>query len=168
MASQKTSHIPSSIEVRPVFGNQHGIFARRPIRKGEPVAYFGGVFYNLAQLAHVPKEVENTAVQVDDDVYILPTEPGLAYKSNHSCEPNCGFEGQITLVALRDIAEGEHVAFDYAMCDSTPYDEFACLCGSARCRGQISGNDWKDKELQQRYKGYFSPYLQKKIDALPG
>jgi hypothetical protein len=37
-------------------------------------------------------------------------------------------------------------------------DDYApdCHCGSARCRGKVSGEDWKLPELQQRYGNYFS------------
>jgi hypothetical protein len=52
------------------------------------------------------------------------------------------------------------------MCDSTPYDEFNCGCGTALCRGQVTGNDWQLPELQARYEGFFSPYLQRRIDRL--
>ena len=85
---------------------------------------------------------------------------------NHSCDPNAGMSGQIGLISLRDITEQEEITFDYAMCDDSDYDEFDCACGSPNCRGRISGHDWKRPELQKKYAGYFSPYLQRRIDAL--
>jgi hypothetical protein len=30
----------------------------------------------------------------------------------------------------------------------------------------VTGDDWKRPDLQQRYEGYFSLYLQRRIDAL--
>lgn len=65
-----------------------------------------------------------------------------------------------------DIAPGEEICLDYAMCDGSAYDEFECGCGSPNCRGYVSGDDWKRPELWERYKGYFSPYLQRRIDRL--
>jgi uncharacterized protein len=67
---------------------------------------------------------------------------------------------------MRDIKPGEEVCFDYAMSDTTPYDEFECGCGSLNCRGHVGGNDWQKPELQKRYAGYFSPHVQRRIDAL--
>lgn len=67
---------------------------------------------------------------------------------------------------MRPIGPGEEVTIDYAMCDGSPYDEFACACGSARCRGRVTGNDWRDPALWERYAGHFSPYLQRRIAAL--
>ena len=72
----------------------------------------------------------------------------------------------ITLVALHDIQPNEEVCFDYAMTDSTPYDEFACGCGASICRGMVTGDDWKLPNLQTRYDGFFSPYLQRRINRL--
>lgn len=67
---------------------------------------------------------------------------------------------------MRRIHPGEEVTIDYAMCDGSPYDELACACGSASCRGRVSGEDWRNPDLWVRYAGYFSPYLQRRIDAL--
>ena len=77
-----------------------------------------------------------------------------------------GLIGQISVVALRDIYPGEEVCFDYAMSDSVPYDEFTCACGELNCRGRVTGNDWMLPDLQARYAGYFSPYLQRRIHRL--
>jgi hypothetical protein len=82
---------------------------------------------------------------------------------NHSCDPNLGFKGMIELVALRDIGSGEQVTFDYAMCMTESYGDMECWCGSERCRGRFTGNDWKLPELQQRYRGHFQPYIEEKI-----
>ena len=67
---------------------------------------------------------------------------------------------------MQPIASGEEICFDYAMCDSTPYDEFECVCGVPLCRGRVTQNDWTRPELQNRYQGYFSPYLARRIAAL--
>jgi hypothetical protein len=67
---------------------------------------------------------------------------------------------------MRDIKIGEEVCFDYAMCDTMPYDEFDCGCGSANCRGHVGGNDWQKPELQKRYAGFFSPHVQRRIDTM--
>jgi hypothetical protein len=43
---------------------------------------------------------------------------------------------------------------------------FRCKCGRQNCRRIVTGRDWMKKELQERYKGWFCWFLQKKIDAL--
>ena len=70
------------------------------------------------------------------------------------------------LVAMRDIAVGEEITFDYAMCDASDYDEFSCMCGVPTCRQVVTGADWRDPVLQAKYAGWFSPYLLTRIAAL--
>jgi hypothetical protein len=52
------------------------------------------------------------------------------------------------------------------MSDGSAYDEFQCSCGSQQCRGAITGSDWALPDLQARYFGFFSPYLQRRIDEM--
>ena len=103
-------------------------------------------------------------MQVHDDLFITSPVPGdPADAINHSCDPNCGFQGEVTLVAMRPIAAGEELTFDYAMCDSAPFDEFPCSCGADMCRGFVRADAWQRADLQDRYRGFFSPYLAARI-----
>lgn len=81
---------------------------------------------------------------------------------NHCCEPNLGLQGQVVFVAMRDIAVGEELTIDYAMTDDEPY-EMECQCGREACRKLITGADWRKLELQQKYHGYFSWFIQRRI-----
>ena len=74
--------------------------------------------------------------------------------------------GPIALVAMRRIQPGEEICYDYAMSDGSDYDEFGCLCGAANCRGSVTGNDWRSRDLWKRYRSHFSPYLQRRIRKL--
>lgn len=143
-----------------------GIFAHEPIQKGELLVLWGGKVVTEDELDYNMPDFTQRVLQIDDRLYLLTPslEPGDCF--NHSCNPNAGFTGQIGLVAMRDIEAGEEIHLDYAMCDSAPYDEFDCACGAPGCRGRITAQDWKIPELQERYAGYFSAYLQRKIDAL--
>jgi hypothetical protein len=77
-----------------------------------------------------------------------------------------GIAGQLTLVALRDIAIGEKISVDFATINSSEYLEMDCQCGASNCRKRITKDDWQIPTLQEKYKGYFIPYLQRRIDAL--
>ena len=68
------------------------------------------------------------------------------------------------MTATRDIKKGEEVTYDYAMTDADYDYSFKCNCGSKDCRKVITTNDWKSPALRRRYKGYFSWYVQGKID----
>jgi uncharacterized protein len=120
---------------------------------------------NLEGLMQLPHEIRKLSVQVDEDFYIVSTVESQGDWANHSCKPNAGIRGQISLVAMRDIAPGEEVTFDYAMTDSTEYDEFECNCETPTCRGYVSGRDWRLPELQKRYRGFFSSYLEQRLKS---
>jgi hypothetical protein len=169
MKDRSTHFVSPKLEVRenPAKGN-YGLFARETITQGELVICWGGDIVTEQQFANLNAFEQEHSVQVEDNLYQVPNmgEPDPGDYVNHSCDPNLGLTSSITLVALRDIQPGEEVCIDYAMCDSTPYDEFTCGCGTAICRGQVTGNDWQLPELQARYDGFFSPYLQRRINRL--
>lgn len=145
----------------------YGVYAREAISAGELLVIWGGDIVTGEQLHQLPDYQQVHGIQVEENVYQVPTvENDPADLINHSCAPNAGLSGQIALVAMRPIAPAEEVTFDYAMSDGSPYDEFECGCGTSTCRRYVTGDDWRRPELQKRYAGYFSPYLQKRIDRL--
>lgn len=162
------SHVHPCIEVKQ---NQrkggHGIFATDAIPSGTVLLVWGGEIVDESRLNNVPAYQRRFSVQIEEGLYLLSDstrEP--ADFLNHSCNPNAGMRGQISVVAMRDIIPGEEICIDYAMCDGSPYDEFNCDCGSPYCRKRVTGRDWLEEEIQTRYKGFFSPYLQCRIDML--
>jgi hypothetical protein len=143
------------------------VYALRPVARGTTLVVWGGEVLSQAELRARPPGLVSVTLQVDEDAYLVSTEPGPADWVNHSCDPNAGLSGQISLIAMRDIAPGEEVCFDYAMSDGSDYDEFDCACGTAWCLGRIQGTDWMNPELIERYRGYFSPYLYRRIELAP-
>ena len=71
-----------------------------------------------------------------------------------------------TVGARRDIAAGEELTLDYALFSSAPEWRMECHCGSALCRRVVTGNDWRLPELQERYAGHFSPFINVRIAKL--
>ena len=65
---------------------------------------------------------------------------------------------------MQDIEAGEELTHDWATTVDLEY-ELDCNCGSPECRGIITGKDWKNSDLQQKYKGWFCWHLQRKIDS---
>lgn len=143
-----------------------GMFALQPIGKGEIVTIWGGDVVPTADFKTLPEYQKRQSAQVEDGFYLVSSKPGPGDYINHCCDANAGLQGQIVVVAMRDIKPGEEVCIDYAMCDSTPGEDFECSCGAANCRRLITSDDWKLPDLRQRYAGYFSPYLLRKIDRL--
>lgn len=145
----------------------HGSVAIEPIAAGETIAAFGGRCITRDELELLGESQQRRSIQIDDTLFLAGAlEPEPADFVNHSCDPNCGMSGSVLVVALRDIAVGDQLTYDYAMSDGSDYDEFECSCGSALCRGKVTGHDWMLPELQLRYRGHFSPYLGRRIADL--
>lgn len=161
-----TQWLTSKAAARSTDNRGDGAFAIAPIARGETVAVFGGFPVSRAQLETLPEERKRRSIQIDSDLFLVSgetREPGDMV--NHSCDPSCGMRGDIVVVAMRDIAVGEELTYDYAMSDASDYDEFHCACGTAVCRGQIRGTDWRDPEIQSRYAGFFSTYVRMRIEG---
>lgn len=142
-----------------------GVVACGRIVAGTLLVVWGGNVLTRDEIRLLPAQEIPLVLQVDDDAYLVTTDPGPADWVNHSCSPNAGLRGQISLVALRTIKAGEEVCFDYGMSDGSDYDEFDCECGTSHCRGRVTGDDWRRPELVARYGGHFSPYLERRIAA---
>lgn len=162
------SYISPKLEARPrKKKGGYGVFAILPIEKGELLVVWGGKVINGEELQRLPAITQRHSIQVEDDLYLAPLAPAEpADFVNHCCNPNAGMSGQIALIAMQPIKPGTEICYDYAMSDGSPYDEFECACNAPDCRGRVTGDDWRNPELWERYAGYFSPYLQRKIDRL--
>jgi hypothetical protein len=77
---------------------------------------------------------------------------------NHSCEPSAWIRG-LGVVALRDIAVGEGVTFDYNATERTMAEPFACDCGTASCVGRVAGYAHLNATQRARIRPYVSAYL---------
>ena len=157
------TYFSPKVEKRASVIHGRGLFAKSAIRKVK-----GGYVLTKPQRDAIGKELGPSEIQITEDLFIGPStaaerEGGMMHLY-HSCEPNLGMQGQIVYLALRDIEPGEELAFDYAMMDDEPY-EMRCRCGTRSCRGTTTGFDWKKPEVQKKYDGYFSWFIQRRIDA---
>ena len=160
----RQSWLTPAAVVREARGKGLGVFATEPIEAGTTVAAFGGYAMAGNELRALGEGVTHHSLQIDEDLFLASVPPfDPADLVNHSCDPNCGIVGSILLVTRRPVVAGEELCFDYAMTDSDDYDEFTCHCDTAQCRGVVRGTDWKLQELQDRYTGWFSSYLERQI-----
>ena len=156
-------------EVRssPIHGK--GLFATHPINSGEIVAVKGGYILAREHWEILEKDLESAEVQITEDLFVAPIDQtsreGSMVYLNHCCEPNCAIAGQIVFVAMKDIASGEELTTDWATTDDLDY-EIRCNCGKSNCRGTVTGKDWMLPELQEKYKGWFCWFIQRKIDHM--
>ena len=154
-------------KVKPYKSSIHGIglVAIEPIAKGEVVQVVGGIIVPRSQTVEYRKIMGHIGIQIHDDFWIVPADRKEVEETgapNHSCEPNIGFEGSNVYIAIRNIKPKEEIFVDYAFMESY-FEPFECKCGSLKCRKIIKPDDWKIKEIQNKYGEYFSPYLKEKI-----
>jgi len=143
-----------------------GLVAAQPLTQGEVVAVFGGRCVGRSEFDALDLVAQHSALQVDDDVFLVDPTSGPGQLVTHSCSPSCGLRGATTLVSLGAIAVGEPLTYDFATSQASSCCDFECTCASASCRGKITGDDWMLPELQLRYRGHFSPYLAARIASL--
>ena len=135
-------------------GTGRGVFATRDFAAGETV---------MVCVAAGPADGNDVhANQVSATAWVH--EQGLAPMLNHSCDPNCGVrrtdDGDFELLARAPIAAGEEITFDYAMRNHVvEHVTSACRCGTAACRGAITG--WRDLPADRKaaYGDLVAPYL---------
>lgn len=163
----KETWINPNVDIResPVEGK--GMFAIISVPKGQTVVVWGGEFTN-AKGAEEARRKGRLIMHLDSDLYSVETRrEDRSYFMNHSCDPNVWMSDAFTLEARKDIQKGEELTADYAMWVDEDYTfSWECNCGSSHCRGRITGRDWQIKELQERYKGHFSPLINKRIENL--
>src|SRR3954470_10317610 len=99
-----------NLEIRGAGAKGRGVFAVEPIKRDTPLLAMGGQVLTSTQLTD-----DMLAMQIGDDLWLASEGTLLDDLVNHSCTPNAGFvEGNPVLVALRDIAAGEEICWDYS------------------------------------------------------
>ncbi|MEO8394020.1 MAG: SET domain-containing protein-lysine N-methyltransferase [Chloroflexota bacterium] len=148
-----------------------GGFARDLIRMGEIVVIIGGTVFSEAEFnLFAATTAQYDAIQIGEDLHLVDLSPDPRATNgslNHSCDSNLWMQDEVTLIARCDIQPGEEVTVDYALFTAVPNWRLdaTCRCNSPTCRHQVTGEDWKRPDLQARYSGHFSPFLNARIAA---
>lgn len=130
-----------------------GVFAARPIPAGTMILEYEGVRISPeAADAQEPDDPDDPCHTFffslsSGEVIDGARDGNDARWINHSCEPNCQAEEdedgrRVYIVALRDIAAGEELTFDYGLIIDEPMtdalrEEYRCHCGAPGCRGAM-------------------------------
>lgn len=152
-----------------------GLFATQRIEVGLPVSRVGGSIVTEAELtARFALQASDPTVGYIDTIIVgdglhLLIPPGQAnHYGNHSCDPNLWWIDAFTLAARRDIASGEELTHDYGTSTGVPSFRMECRCKSPICRGFITGDDWRKRELRSRYGQHWVPELLRLQNAYRG
>lgn len=141
------------VEIAPAGAKGRGVFAARPFARGEPVV--------VGKAIHHPPKRTRMSVQVDWELHVEMDVPATLL--NHSCAPNLGARENrwcaYDFVALRDIAAGEELTFDYAMTEHELVAPLPCCCGSVGCIGEIRAWSDRDQEWREQNAIWVARYL---------
>ena len=121
--------------------------------------------------------IRNYTLMIDDNRFSVPRyvlTQGITDECtlfNHSCKPNCDFDGSNNgwaLRARRNIDAEEELTIHYG-CFETEESlttGMQCNCGATTCVGQLQFDFWRNCEWQRQYGHVASPFIQKKISQL--
>lgn len=161
-ASAKSTPKPTpKIVVKTSRIHGRGVYAGRPLKKGERVIEYKGERITWKQADRRPPSDPDDPnhtffFSLEDGKYVIDANVGgnAARWINHACDPNCESseeDGRVYISAIRDIKAGEELFYDYALVveervTPTLKREFKCLCGAKECRGTML-------QLRSRKKG---------------
>jgi len=82
---------------------------------------------------------------------------------NHSCQPNAGIKGRVTVVALKNILKGEEIKLDYSITeeDLLWQLEYPCNCGTKDCRKIIRSIQGLPEKTFKKYLPFVPTYFRK-------
>ena len=139
------------IQVRRSGIHGKGVFALQPLTKGQAlIEYLGQIITwreALRRHPHDPSDPQHTFYFHIDDRRVIDAAHGgnAARWINHACSPNCEADeqgGRVFIKALRRIAAGEELFYDYGLTIDERYTTklkklYPCRCGSFNCRGTL-------------------------------
>ena len=139
-----------------------GVFALQDLAEGETLIEYVGELIDwpeaLERHPHDPEQPNHTFYfHLESELVIDANVGGNSSRwINHSCAPNCladEEDGRVFIKALRNIAAGEELFYDYGLMIDARYTkkllaEYQCRCGAAHCRGTMLTP--KDKKKPKR------------------
>ncbi|MBW4593710.1 MAG: SET domain-containing protein-lysine N-methyltransferase [Brasilonema angustatum HA4187-MV1] len=125
----------------------YGIYAAKDLKTGEIVIQKEEKALKIVTRSYVQSHWSATEQEVfqryayplSEEIFMLwDSNPTEWAPINHSCDPNTAFQG-LNIYAIRDIAVGEELTFDYSTMYNENMLEFQCQCHSPKCRKIIRG-----------------------------
>jgi SET domain-containing protein len=130
---------PMGLMIRSSAIHAAGCYTTTPISKGARVAQYTGHPMPKRQADKAYEDSVLTYLFGLGDGKIVIDGHAMAMFINHSCAANCEtreLRGKVWIVAIRDIAAGEEITYDYCLYDGGE-DEATCNCGAPTCRGTM-------------------------------
>ena len=146
-----------------------GVRAVAPIKRGTFIVEYAGEIIDECEVA---RRTEHYKQMGEPHFYMMEMAPGLIIDAkekgniarliNSSCGPNCesqkwhdagNGEIRVGIFALRDIAPGEELTYDYKFQHfglAAAAGAYLCNCGAPNCRGTMDTKPERTKDLGRR------------------
>ncbi len=140
--------MPSGLIIRSSSIHAAGCYTMRALRRGERICEYDGPRFakKVADERYAGRSI-TYLFSFGEDREVIDGF-GTAMFLNHCCAPNCETEeetGHIFIRAIRDIAAGEELTYEYNLHDSDD-EEGDCFCGAPNCRGTM----FSEEEVARR------------------
>lgn len=145
----------NNLELRDTGTKGKGVFSKVTFPAHTTIFEITG---NLIYKKDIPRPFpleSNNYFQIGKDYY-LGLSGSFDDYLNHSCNPNCYIYiggTRAFLITLYQINPGTEITFDYSTTCNETLEEWKldCNCGSFNCRKVISGFQYLDDNLKQKY-----------------
>ncbi len=135
-----------------------GVHAAKDFKKGETIFVIKGKRVRLVIQSKKDSKLGPHWVGLRKHLWVDPEPP--ARFLNHSCNPNAGLFGSVTLKAMRRIHKGEEITLDYSTTEDDLMWDFKCACGEKKCRGKLRSVQLLPKETFKKYLPFIPRYFQ--------
>jgi hypothetical protein len=125
-----------------------GCYTTRSVKTGQRVCEYDGPRFTKDEADERYADRDLTYLFSSGSEGLVIDGFGTAMFINHSCDPNCesnDVAGRVFIVAIRDIAAGEELTYEYNLYDSDDA-EADCYCGAKKCRGTM----FSEAEVRRR------------------
>jgi hypothetical protein len=131
--------------------SKHGLsmFAARNITNREIITVFKGPLLTSYKQTQTPEHRDHY-FQIGINRY-QGKMPSRRRPVNHSCNPNSGIIGSMTLIAIRNIKKDEEICFDYSTTMYNDPTRMRCSCEEKDCRHVIKEFKYLPEKIKQKY-----------------
>lgn len=117
-----------------------GVYTTAPIKRKHIVIEYTGPRLTSDQADAIYDHSQRTYLFGLTGGDLVIDGDNIAAFINHSCAPNCEadeIDGRVFIRAIRNIAAGEELSYDYNLYDGDPDDPALCSCQARHCRGTL-------------------------------
>lgn len=157
--TENENNMPKDLHVGKSSIEGVGLFANKDFKKGDIVFIFKGKPIDWEVSDEKSSLYGPNWVGIGKSKWLDVIAPGIYI--NHSCNPNCGIKGKVSVTALRNIKKGEEILIDYAITEIDKLWHMDCNCGDKNCRKIIRSIQYLPKKIYSKYAPYIPTYFMK-------